>query len=71
MTIWYDVSGLVGWQRPHLGGIERTMAGVLEGLGDLGVVVRLVHLPPGGDRFVEVSVDEMPAAARSLSLIHI
>lgn len=65
MTIWYDVSGLVGWQRSHLGGIERTMAGILEGLGDLGVVVRLVHLPPGGDRFVEVSADELPAAACS------
>lgn len=64
MTIWYDVSGLVGWQRPHLGGIERTTAGILAGLHELGVPVRLVHLPPGGERFVEAAVDDLPAAAR-------
>lgn len=63
VTIWYDVSGLVGWQRPHLGGIERTTAGILAGLHDLGVVVRFVHVPPGSDRFVEVVADDLPPAA--------
>ena len=51
MTIWYDVSGLVDWRRPHLGGIERTAAGILDGLHRLGVPVRLVQFRLGGEAF--------------------
>ncbi|MFM7205565.1 MAG: glycosyltransferase [Planctomycetaceae bacterium] len=66
MTIWYDVSGLVDWRLPHLGGIERTVTGILDGLHGLGVRVRLLHLPHGGDRFSAVAEGDLPAAVREM-----
>ncbi len=66
MTIWYDVSGLVDWRRPHLGGIERTTAGILDGLHRFGVPVKLVQFRLGGEAFEPVAEGELPAAVRGM-----
>lgn len=66
MTIWYDVSGLVDWRRPHLGGIERTAAGILDGLHRLGVPTRLVHFPHGGREFQLAAEGDLPEAVRGM-----
>jgi glycosyltransferase involved in cell wall biosynthesis len=66
VTIWYDVSGLVDWRRPHLGGIERTTAGILDGLHRLGVPVRLVQFRLGGEAFEPVAEGELPVAVRGM-----
>jgi glycosyltransferase involved in cell wall biosynthesis len=66
VTIWYDVSGLVDWRRPHLGGIERTTAGILDGLHRLGLPVRLVQFRLGGDEFEPVAEGDLPDAVRGM-----
>lgn len=66
MTIWYDVSGLVDWERPHLGGIERTAAGILDGLHRLGVPTGLVHFPRDGAAFAPAAETDLPAAVRRM-----
>jgi hypothetical protein len=64
VTIWYDLSGLVEWRTPHLGGIERTTAGILAGMLANGIEPRLVHVAPGGDRFTGIEFDDLPTAVR-------
>ncbi len=64
MTIWYDLSGLVEWRTPHLGGIERTTTGILAGLLSHGIEPRFVHVAPGGDRFTSIEFDDLPTAVR-------
>jgi len=66
VTIWYDVSGLVDWRRPHLGGIERTTAGILDGLHRLGVPARLVQFRLGGEAFEPVAEGDLPAPVRDM-----
>lgn len=66
MTIWYDVSGLVDWRLPHLGGIERTVAGILDGLHQLGVPARLVHFPLGGTQFELAAEGDLAEAVRGM-----
>lgn len=64
MNIWYDVSGLVSWSRPHLGGIERVTTGILAGLMDHGATVRLVHLPPRATTFAPLAFAALPETVR-------
>jgi len=66
VTIWYDASGLVDWTRPHLGGIERTQAGILDGLHRVGVPVSLVRFRPGTGEFERVAEGDLPAAVRRM-----
>jgi glycosyltransferase involved in cell wall biosynthesis len=68
VTMWYDLSGLVEWRTPHLGGIERTTAGVLAGLLAHGIKPRLVHVAPGGDDFIGIEFDDLPTAVREAVL---
>ncbi len=64
MTIWYDVSDVMGWQLPHLTGIQRTTVGILNGLVALGIRVRLANFDKARGDFVAVEVTEMPEAIR-------
>jgi glycosyltransferase involved in cell wall biosynthesis len=64
MRIWYDVSGLTDWTRPQLGGIERTTTGILEGLADHAVPLRLVHVARGSTAFTTVDFAALPEAVR-------
>ena len=64
MTIWYDVSGLVDWGKSHLGGIERTTAGILDGLHGLGLPLRLVHASPESAGFEPVAEERLPESVR-------
>lgn len=68
MTIWYDMSGLVDWPRPHLGGIERTTAGILDGLAGCGVGVKLVRFTPDTAGFTAVRAGDLPEAVRQMCL---
>lgn len=68
MTLWYDLSGLVEWRAPHLGGIERTTAGILAGMLVLGHTPHLVHVAPGRDVFSRVGWDELPEVVRGVVL---
>ena len=43
MTIWYDVSDISTWSRNHLTGIQRTVVGILGGLLEINVPLRLVR----------------------------
>ena len=65
MRIWYDVTGLADRTRPHLGGIERTTTGVLEGLAALGVPLRLVHVDRGATAFAPVTFAALPEVVRA------
>ena len=64
MSIWYDVSGLVTWSRPQLGGIERVTAGILAGLISHGATVGLVHVPHQATGFVPLAFAELPEIVR-------
>lgn len=64
MNIWYDVSELTTWPLPHLTGIQRTTIGILNGLVENGVPVRLVAYDPKRHAFVPLSVKALPATVR-------
>ena len=64
MTIWYDVSDLVGWKLPHLTGIQRTTVGILNGLIEQGDPVGLVRYDAKAGRFSAISASELPANVR-------
>jgi glycosyltransferase involved in cell wall biosynthesis len=64
MTIWYDLSDLRDWTRPHLTGIQRTTVGILNGLVALGQKPRLVAFDERADCFQELSPADLPAAVR-------
>jgi len=64
VTIWYDVSDLRDWTRPHLTGIQRTTVGILNGLVALGQKPRLVAFDERADCFRELSPADLPAAVR-------
>jgi hypothetical protein len=64
MNIWYDVSGLVSWSRPHLGGIERVTTGILAGLLDHGATVGLVHVPPQSTTYAPLALAALPETVR-------
>lgn len=64
MNIWYDVSELTTWSLPHLTGIQRTTIGILNGLVENGVPVRLVGYDPKRHAFVPLSVQALPATVR-------
>lgn len=64
MSIWYDVSDIVGWQLPHLTGIQRVTVGILDGLTAQGVRCRLVRFDHRRRTFVAVDVQELPETIR-------
>jgi hypothetical protein len=64
VKIWYDVSDLVSWSARHLTGIQRTSVGILNGLGELGVDVRLVRFDVSAGRFVPLEASALPEAIR-------
>lgn len=66
MSIWYDVSDLRSWNRPYLTGIQRTTVGILRGLLDNGVEVRLAAFDGRRRCFVATGPDSLPAVARDL-----
>jgi glycosyltransferase involved in cell wall biosynthesis len=63
MTLWYDVTDIISWDRPHLTGIQRTVVGVMRGLRDQGIPFRLVafHRSHG---FREVESSDLPPLIR-------
>ena len=64
MKIWYDVSDLVGWNLPHLTGIQRTSVGILNGLVEHGSPVGLLRYDEKSGRFCTMSESELPATVR-------
>ena len=64
MTISYDVSDLMGWQLPHLTGIQRVTVGILQGLAARGVGCRLVRFDHRLRAFVPVDVHALPELIR-------
>jgi glycosyltransferase involved in cell wall biosynthesis len=64
VTIWYDVSDLRDWTRPHLTGIQRTTVGILNGLVALGRQPRLTAFDERAGRFEELEPADLPAAVR-------
>lgn len=66
MTIWYDVTGLAGWNKPYLTGIQRTTVGILQGLLSHDGDVRLVSFDARRRCFVPAGPDSLPPVAREL-----
>ena len=64
MKIWYDVTDLVGWNRPHLTGIQRSSVGILNGLVEQGVSVGLVRYNARSGVFSAMCESELPATVR-------
>ena len=64
MKLWYDVSDIIHWDLCHVTGIQRTVIGILGGLVEAGVDVRLVSLEPKIGRFCEVSYADLPSVVR-------
>ena len=64
MKLWYDVSDIIHWHLCHVTGIQRTVIGILGGLVEAGVEVKLVSLDPQDRRFREVALDELPPLVR-------
>ena len=64
MTTWYDVTDLMIWPLPHLTGIQRTTVGILNGLLELRLPVRLVAFDPRRRAFVPLSVLALPETIR-------
>ena len=64
VKIWYDVSDLVGWNLPHLTGIQRTSVGILNGLVEHGSPVGLVRYDGKAGRFFPMAEAELPSAVR-------
>lgn len=60
MTLWYDVSDLMGWHLPHLTGIQRTTVGILNGLVAQGVRIRLTSFDKASGGFVPIDVSAFP-----------
>lgn len=66
MSIWYDVTDLRAWDRPYLTGIQRTTVGILRGLLEHGVEVRLAAFDSRRRCFVAAGPDSLPPVARDL-----
>ena len=64
MSIWYDVSDIIGWQLPHLTGIQRVTVGILDGLTAQGYPCRLVRYDQRRQAFVAVAFQELPETIR-------
>lgn len=64
MTTWYDVTDLMIWPLPHLTGIQRTTVGILNGLLERRVPVRLVAFDPRRGAFVPLSLLALPETIR-------
>jgi glycosyltransferase involved in cell wall biosynthesis len=64
VTIWYDLTDLRDWTRPHLTGIQRTTVGILNGLVALGQKPRLTAFDERVGCFQELSPADLPAAVR-------
>lgn len=64
MSIWYDVSDIIGWQLPHLTGIQRVTVGILDGLAAQGFPCRLVRYDHRRQAFVAVEFQELPETIR-------
>jgi len=64
VTTWYDVSDLTTWTLPHLTGIQRTTVGILRGLVDRGLDLRLVRFDQDCGSFVPIEVAALPHAVQ-------
>ncbi len=64
MSIWFDVSDIIGWQLPHLTGIQRVSVGILDGLTAQGFPCWLVRYDDRRRAFVVVEVQELPETIR-------
>lgn len=64
MKLWYDVSDIIHWDLCHVTGIQRTVIGILGGLLEAGVDVKLVSLEPQTGRFREVVCSDLPPVVR-------
>jgi glycosyltransferase involved in cell wall biosynthesis len=64
VSIWYDVSDLIGWQLPYLTGIQRATVGILDGLAAQGCPCRLVRYNHRRQAFVAVEFQELPETIR-------
>ena len=64
MTTWYDVTDLMIWLLPHLTGIQRTTVGILNGMLEQRMPVRLVAFDPRRRAFVPLSVLALPETIR-------
>jgi glycosyltransferase involved in cell wall biosynthesis len=64
VTTWYDVTDLMIWPLPHLTGIQRTTVGILNGLLEQRIPVRLVAFDPRQQAFVPLSVLALPETIR-------
>jgi len=64
VSIWYDVSDIIGWQLPHLTGIQRVTVGILDGLTAQGFPCRLVRYDHRRRAFVAAEFQELPETIR-------
>ena len=65
MTIWYDVSDISTWSRNHLTGIQRTVVGILGGLLEINVPLRLVRFNVNNTEWEIVDIEQLPDNVKS------
>lgn len=65
MTIWYDVSDISTWSRNHLTGIQRTVVGILGGLLEINVPLRLVRFNVNSTEWEIVDIEQLPDNVKS------
>jgi glycosyltransferase involved in cell wall biosynthesis len=68
MTIWYDVSDIADWRLSHFTGIQRVVLGVLRGMLESGVEVRLTRYDSRRRTFDALSVNELPPMLREFAV---
>jgi hypothetical protein len=64
MNIWLDCTSLMGWEKPHLNGIQRTLIGVHKGWRSLGLEPLLYRYDQDNDYFVQVDTTDLPELIR-------
>lgn len=65
MTIWYEMTELLTWSRPHLTGIQRSTVGILNGLVELGTIPRLTAFDSRRGAFVPIDAGALPDVVRA------
>ena len=65
VTIWYDVSDISIWGLEHLTGIQRTVAGILGGLLEINVPIRLVRFNRSNNEWELVDIEQLPDSVKS------
>jgi glycosyltransferase involved in cell wall biosynthesis len=64
MNIWLDCTSIMGWERSHLTGIQRTIIGIHKGWTSLGLKPQLYSYDEDNDYFVHVNTAEFPELIR-------